>query len=133
MESWAGAWSKAMYVQTYCPLPVYYYLSCFLAVTMCAADVTAGVPWDPVPPGMVLRRPCSSVNLQLKGSVSMVKRTCSQEGVWGELDFSQCTLAPRTNPFLLVWLVVQSDSVMEVGAMSTQLEQAVRYRHVLNQ
>ena len=93
---------------------------------MCAAEVAAAITWGAVPLGAVLRTPCGNVDPKLMGSMSMVKRTCSQEGVWGELDFSECTLSRRANPFLLVWFAVQGESLLSMEAVM-QLKQEVRY------
>lgn len=93
---------------------------------MCAAEVAAAITWGAVPLGEVLQTPCGNVDPKLMGSMSMVKRTCSQEGVWGELDFSKCTLSRRANPFLLVWFAVQGESLLSMEAVM-QLKQEVRY------
>lgn len=93
---------------------------------MCAAEVAAAITWGVVPLGAVLQTPCGNVDPKLMGSMSMVKRTCSQEGVWGELDFSKCTLSRRANPFLLVWVAVQGESLLSMEAVM-QLKQEVRY------
>ena len=64
------------------------------------------------------------------GFLSNVQRTCNTGGVWGDPDFSECTLSRETNgsnASLLVWFVVQSDSVATVNNRRGLLEDEVRY------
>ena len=56
----------------------------------------------------------------------MVRRTCNAGGVWGDPDFSECTLFRESNAFLLVWFVVQSDSVATVNNRRGLLEDEVK-------
>lgn len=99
---------------------------------MCAAEVAAAITWGAVPLGAVLQTLCGNVDPKLMGSMSMVKRTCSQEGVWGELDFSKCTLSRFANPFLLVWFTIRGESLISMEAVM-QLKQEVRYHRFILQ
>ena len=77
--------------------------------------------------GRTIGRLCSQADPQLLDFRSMVRRTCNTGGVWGDPDFSECTLSRGTNASLLVWFVVQSDSVMTVNNRRQQLQEEVRY------
>ena len=77
--------------------------------------------------GRTIERLCMQADPQLLDFRSMVRRTCNTGGVWGDPDFSECTFFRGTNAFLLVWFVVQSDSVMTVNNRRRELEEEVRY------
>ena len=93
----------------------------------CATSAAANIIWDTTPVGRTIGRLCMQADPQLLDFRSMVRRTCNTGGVWGDPDFSECTLSQQTNAFLLVWFVVQSDSVETVNNRRGQLEQEVRY------
>ena len=77
--------------------------------------------------GRTIGRLCSQADPQLLDFRSMVRRTCNTGGVWGDPDFSECTLSRETNASLLVWFVVQSDSVETVNNRRQELEEEVRH------
>ena len=93
----------------------------------CAVNIAANIVWNAIPVGRMIERLCSQADPQLFGFWSMVRRTCNTGGVWGDPDFSECTLSRGTKAFLLVWFVVQSDSVVTVNNRRRQLEEEVRY------
>ena len=93
----------------------------------CATNIAANIIWDTTPVGRTIGRLCSQADPQLLDFLSMVRRTCNTGGVWGDPDFSECTLSRGTNASLLVWFVVQSDSVMTVNNRRQQLQEEVRY------
>ena len=93
----------------------------------CATNVAANIIWNTTQVGRTIERLCSQADPQLLGFWSMVRRTCNTGGVWGDPDFSECTLSQGTDAFLLVWFVVQSDSVVTVNNRRQQLEEEVRY------
>ena len=77
--------------------------------------------------GRTIERLCSQADPQLLGFLSSVRRTCNTRGVWGDPDFSECTLSRESNASLLVWFVVQSDSVTTENNRRRLLEDEVRY------
>ena len=93
----------------------------------CATNIAANIIWNATQVGMTIERLCSKADPQLLGFRSMVQRTCNTGGVWGDPDFSECTLSRQTNASLLVWFVVQSDSVVTVNNRRQQLEEEVSY------
>ena len=93
----------------------------------CATNIAANIIWNATQVGSTIERLCSQADPELLGFWSMVRRTCNAGGVWGDPDFSECTLSRETNAFLLVWLVVQSDSAVAVNNRRTWLEEEVRY------
>ena len=96
----------------------------------CATNVAGNIVWDTTQVGRTIERLCSQADPQLLGFLSNVRRTCKTGGVWGDPDFSECTLSRQTNgsnAFLLVWFVVQSDSVATVNNRRRLLEKEVRY------
>ena len=92
-----------------------------------ATNVAGNIVWDTTQVGRTIERLCSQADPQLLDFWSMVRRTCNTLGVWGAPDFSECTLFRGSNAFLLVWFVVQSDSVATVNIRREQVEQEVRY------
>ena len=93
------------------------------------ANIAANIIWNATQVGRTIERLCSQADTQLMGFWSMVRRTCNTGGVWGDPDFSECTLSRQTNTFLLVWFVVQSDrlSVVTVNNRRQLLEEEVSY------
>ena len=89
--------------------------------------IAANIIWNATQVGRTIERLCSQADTQLMGFWSMVQRTCNTGGVWGDPDFSKCTLPQGTNASLLVWFVVQSDSVVTVNNRRQQLEEEVSY------
>ena len=95
----------------------------------CATNVAGNIVWDTTQVGRTIERLCSQADPQLLGFLSNVQRTCKTGGVWGDPDFSECTLSRQTNgsnAFLLVWFVVQSDSVATVNNRRGLLEDEVK-------
>ena len=92
----------------------------------CPTSAAANIVWDTTPVGRTIRTVCSQADPQLLDFRSMVRRTCNAGGVWGDPDFSECTLFRESNAFLLVWFVVQSDSVATVNNRRGLLEDEVK-------
>ena len=92
----------------------------------CATSAAANIIWNTTPVGRTIGKICRQADPQLLDFRSMVRRTCNTGGVWGDPDFSECTVSRGTNAFLLVWFVVQSDSVVTVNNRRQQLEEEVR-------
>ena len=92
----------------------------------CATSAAANIVWDTTPVGRTIQTVCSQADPQLLDFRSVVRRTCNTGGVWGDPDFSGCTLFRGSNAFLLVWFVVQSDSVNTVNKRRQLLEDEVK-------
>ena len=55
-----------------------------------------------------------------------VKRVCDVEtGNWSDIDFSECTLPPAQQAFVLLWLTLGTGDRMMVNNRRLQIEQDV--------
>ncbi len=78
-------------------------------VVVCPRDVQGGIAWPRTIQGLVAEVPCSQAGpFYRMGAVA--RRGCNEMGEWETADFSSCTLDDSASePFLLLWLVVQTD------------------------
>jgi hypothetical protein len=77
-------------------------------IPVCPRDERAGVVWEGTRAGDTLAQPCQSVDDSLRGGA--ITRGCSLDGEWEELDYTGCTLGSGSPPFILVWVVAETNN-----------------------
>ena len=65
--------------------------------------------WESTSVGGSVSKPCSSVDFSLRGT-SVVRR-CSLDGEWEQPDYTDCTLADGSSPFILLWLAAEGEMI----------------------
>ena len=75
---------------------------------VCPRDERAGVVWENTRAGDRLAKPCQLVDTSLRGGT--ITRTCSLDGQWEELDYTGCTLDSVSPPFILVWVIAETNN-----------------------
>ena len=95
---------------------------------VCPRDERAGVVWEGTRAGDTLAQPCQSVDDSLRGGA--ITRGCSLDGEWEELDYTGCTLGSGSPPFILVWVVAETNNSDRelIERNLVQLESMVRDR-----
>ena len=60
-----------------------------------------------------------------------VSRTCDTEtGMWSAIDFSECTLPPPQNTFVILWLTMNTGNVRLVENRAPEIERDVSVKIV---
>ncbi len=78
---------------------------------VCPFDVQGGVAWSRTEERKFAEFPCNDAGSFYRVG-PLARRQCNEMGEWETADFSSCTLADTASePFFLLWLVVEADDV----------------------
>lgn len=94
-----------------------------LETVVCPQEAEGGILWPRTVEGEVAEVPCTEAGPFYRAG-PLATRQCNNLGEWDRADFSSCTLADTASePFLLLWLVVEADGISEEEG--TALEEEV--------
>ena len=95
----------------------------------CPADSAGGYLWPATSPGTQMTANCDSASLRFVSQLNPeLRRYCSSNGTWSDVDYTGCTLTQPAVPFLLIWYTLQTNNVSEVTRNGPTLELQVYVR-----
>ena len=80
----------------------------YSAINYCDDELSDGFLWPRTVENSAYQVPCNLASSYFS-SKTLAVRQCGGGGIWGSPDVTTCTLEDDTEPFLLHWLVINTD------------------------
>ena len=88
-------------------------ITCYYVLYLaCEPEYRSGLLWDRRQNNQLARIRCSMFHSNFRSGV-YITRMCNENGEWGNIDFSSCTMRANTNP-LLVFEINSTSSIVDV-------------------
>jgi len=84
-------------------------MTVFITFVACQEDFSGGLLWDKSRINTLAAQPCSKLHSSFRSGVN-IKRWCQSDGSWSSVGISDCTMFINSNPIVLLYFTVSSET-----------------------